>query len=182
MPISVVVGKLAEKLAEEHGKEAARWILSELQKHAVPIVTDLIGTYVPDILGAGEELVKEGGQWVLSELQKHAGPIVADLTAKYGLDIVGQSAEGLLQAVFPGIDEIPGEVLDRVSETKLAEIGRTTLDHLSAQARSKIKKAGYTSTQIGAAVITHFVDVVMRLEDVADGDSETARWLKDKLT
>jgi hypothetical protein len=170
MSVSAILGTLVEKLTEERGREAARWILSELHKHAGPAVNDLIGTYVPDILGA-----QVGAQQVLSELQRRAGPMAARFASKYGHGIVGQGVEQFLQANLPELDEIPGELLEWVSETRLAEIGRTSLDHLSAEARSRIEKAGYTSTQIGAAVMTHVVNVLTHLGDRADGDSETAR-------
>jgi hypothetical protein len=169
MPIAGIVGLLAEKLTEKHGEEAARWILSELQKRAAPIAADLISTRVPDILGA-----QAGGQWVLSELQKHVGPIAADLAARWGPAFVGQGAEELLRGALPALDQLPGDVLEWASETRLAEIGRISLDHLSAQARSRIEKAGYTSTQIGAAVMMHLSGVATRIEDWVDGEGDTA--------
>jgi hypothetical protein len=169
MPIATIVGALAEKLAEKHGEEAARWVLSELQKRAAPIAADLISTCVPDILGA-----QAGGQWVLFELQKHGGPIAADLAARWGPSFVGQGTEELLRGAILGLDELPGDVLGWASETRLAEIGRTSLDYLSAQARSRIKEAGYTSTQLGAAVIMHLSGVTTRIEDWVDGEGDTA--------
>jgi hypothetical protein len=95
---------------------------------------------------------------------------LVDWAAKLAPHIAAQSVEALAQACAPELDGIRREVISWVGETELARIGKATLGNLRAQARSRIERAGYTATQVGATVAMQAIGVAARLEDRMEGD------------
>lgn len=104
-----------------------------------------------------EELAKagitEGARHAVPWLQQVVGERILDYATQIASGLLAMKFEEILKDVAPDIDEIPNEILERFSQSELAALGKQTLHNLGDDAKQAVKKAGLSTSQLGAAVL-----------------------------
>ena len=100
---------------------------------ASKIVEQLLG-------GIASEGANKGAQLVYSNVGVKIGQKAVDFIAALAAGYIGEKTAEFLQEEFPELDEIPGMLGDKISDSQLAKIGRETMNRLSSEVRNKVPR------------------------------------------